>query len=387
VSGGYQRFLNDTSSSSTINIQWPNRNADREWRLLMLDVGAQYQLSEGRTTTPYIRAMLGTTFWDEQMLSGGSPPATDGSGAPTDLSASELTLKGAFGLHYQFHDRVGVAVEANVAWLTGVGTDFSDAANDTRSRLLGTLFLKLSYRFGREADRAPSTYTTTVKTGRQPDDMHRATAAEPDTDADGVSDRIDRCPETPAAAAGWVDAYGCAVDGDRDGVPDYRDACPETSDSWPVNDSGCVTDLDSDGIPDLADDCSDTPAGTPVDGRGCPHYPPLTEKLVFWFDYESGGSRLNDKAKGQLRELVPIIVYNADTHIRIYGYTDNIGPADANLALSQKRALRVRDFLVEEGVATDRLTAEGKGETHFVATNDTAEGRAQNRRIELIPVR
>jgi outer membrane protein OmpA-like peptidoglycan-associated protein len=387
VNGGYQRFLNDTSSSSTIHIQWPNRHADREWRLLMLDVGAQYQLSAGNTTTPYLRASLGTAFWEERLLSGGSPPATDGSGAPTELSATELTFKGAFGLHYQFHRRVGAAVEAQVTFLTGVGADFSEATNDTRSRALGTLLFKLTYRFGGESKAARSAPVQAVKTGRRLDDLHRATAAEPDRDGDGVADRIDRCPESPAEAAGWVDAYGCLVDADRDGVPDYRDQCPETSGSWPVNDSGCVTDSDSDGVPDLGDDCPDTPTGTPVDGRGCPYYPPLTDKLVFRFNYESGGSRLDAAAKRQLRALVPRIQYNADTHIRIYGYTDNVGPADANLALSQKRALRVKEFLVAEGIAADRLTAEGRGETSFAASNATAEGRAQNRRIEMIPVR
>ena len=71
-------------------------------------------------------------------------------------------------------------------------------------------------------------------------------------------------------------------------------------------------------------------------------------------------------------------------HVTILGYTDNVGPAEANQGLSQKRANRLRDWLVTQGIDEERMTPVGKGETSFVASNETAAGRTQNRRIELV---
>ena len=68
----------------------------------------------------------------------------------------------------------------------------------------------------------------------------------------------------------------------------------------------------------------------------------------------------------------------------INGYTDNIGTTVANKNLSEKRARRVGDYLVSLGVSPDRVKVFGKGETNFVASNQTADGRAKNRRIEII---
>ena len=90
-----------------------------------------------------------------------------------------------------------------------------------------------------------------------------------DGDGDGVPDYLDKCAATPTGVQ--VDTNGCPVDSDNDGVPDYLDKCPNTpADARPVDANGCPVDSDNDGVPDYLDRCPNTPAGTPVDASGCP---------------------------------------------------------------------------------------------------------------------
>jgi outer membrane protein OmpA-like peptidoglycan-associated protein len=89
-----------------------------------------------------------------------------------------------------------------------------------------------------------------------------------DTDGDGVSDKKDKCPGTPAGAT--VDATGCPTDADGDGVWDGIDQCPNTPKGATVNAKGCPTDTDGDGVWDGIDQCPDTPKGAVVDAKGCP---------------------------------------------------------------------------------------------------------------------
>jgi outer membrane protein OmpA-like peptidoglycan-associated protein len=90
----------------------------------------------------------------------------------------------------------------------------------------------------------------------------------PDADADGVPNRKDKCPGTPAGAT--VDEKGCPLDSDGDGVLDGIDGCPDTPAGWPVDAKGCPLDSDGDGVPDGKDKCPATPKGATVDGDGCP---------------------------------------------------------------------------------------------------------------------
>jgi len=90
----------------------------------------------------------------------------------------------------------------------------------------------------------------------------------PDSDADGVLDNRDKCPDTPAGAS--VDSRGCPSDGDGDGVPDGVDRCTTTVAGAAVDERGCPRDTDGDNIADGLDRCPDTPAGVLVDPRGCP---------------------------------------------------------------------------------------------------------------------
>jgi outer membrane protein OmpA-like peptidoglycan-associated protein len=89
-----------------------------------------------------------------------------------------------------------------------------------------------------------------------------------DLDADGVLDRRDACPGTPAGAV--VDAQGCPTDSDRDKVYNGLDACPNTVEGAAVDARGCPTDTDADGVVDGIDQCAGTPTGARVDARGCP---------------------------------------------------------------------------------------------------------------------
>jgi outer membrane protein OmpA-like peptidoglycan-associated protein len=90
----------------------------------------------------------------------------------------------------------------------------------------------------------------------------------PDADGDGVADKDDKCPDTPKGVK--VDAKGCPLDQDNDGIPDYLDKCPDTPAGVAVDKKGCPVDTDGDGVPDYLDKCPDSPAGVAVDKNGCP---------------------------------------------------------------------------------------------------------------------
>ncbi|WP_347904484.1 OmpA family protein [Pseudomonas purpurea] len=159
-------------------------------------------------------------------------------------------------------------------------------------------------------------------------------------------------------------------------------------------------DEDGDGVFDRRDHCPDTPANTPVDDRGCPlpQYPatvkpaepvaPSTETItlsdqgavLFAFD----SSELTPAAKEQLMALMGKLS-NADVvSIKVIGHTDSKGSDAYNQKLSERRASSVAAFLLNHGLAPNKLTSQGMGESQPVADNATEEGRAKNRRVELV---
>jgi outer membrane protein OmpA-like peptidoglycan-associated protein len=100
--------------------------------------------------------------------------------------------------------------------------------------------------------------------------------------------------------------------------------------------------------------------------------------------FEVGETELLDSAAQNLRDVIELLESEPDKQIRIEGHTDATGPSALNLRLSRQRAEAVRDALIELGIDADRLTAVGMGEDFPIATNDTAEGRARNRRVDVI---
>ncbi len=100
--------------------------------------------------------------------------------------------------------------------------------------------------------------------------------------------------------------------------------------------------------------------------------------------FAPGRAALRPEAKASLGKLVAFVNRDPSKPIRIEGHTDSRGNANSNQLLSQKRADSVRDALIAAGVAANRMTSIGMGEDHPVADNDTEEGRAKNRRVDVI---
>ncbi len=92
---------------------------------------------------------------------------------------------------------------------------------------------------------------------------------------------------------------------------------------------------------------------------------------------------LTSTTKGNLDKLAEVLKNNPDTNISIYGHTDSKGSDAYNLTLSEKRANAVVDYLTSLGISRNRMTAKGLGESEPIATNETEEGRAKNRRVEF----
>lgn len=114
------------------------------------------------------------------------------------------------------------------------------------------------------------------------------------------------------------------------------------------------------------------------------------EALKLTFDsgilFATNSSTVSDASKSALRNFATNLKQNQDTDIRIIGFTDNTGSVDYNQTLSEKRAKSVYDYLMLNGVSTDRMIYEGRGVHDPVATNDTPEGRSLNRRVEIMIV-
>jgi len=100
--------------------------------------------------------------------------------------------------------------------------------------------------------------------------------------------------------------------------------------------------------------------------------------------FDSGSARLKPGAEDKLREVAGVLGRYPRTRLEIIGHTDSHGSTASNEALSQRRANAVRDELARDGVDPQRIVTQGLGASRPVATNDTPEGRAENRRVEIL---
>lgn len=199
-----------------------------------------------------------------------------------------------------------------------------------------------------------------------------------DSDGDGVADYLDKCAATPAGVS--VNAKGCPLDSDADGVADYLDKCPGTAAGAPVDAKGCPKDSDGDGIADYLDRCPGTANGVKVDNKGCKLSARIELRGV---TFASNSAKLSSASSSVLDEMAATLKRYPDQRVEVAGHTDNKGARSYNVSLSQKRAEAVRKYLIDKGVAADKLTARGYGPDNAIADNNTRAGRASNRRVEL----
>lgn len=243
-----------------------------------------------------------------------------------------------------------------------------------------------------------------------------------DRDADGITDDVDACPDVPGVASTDPTKHGCPPDRDGDGIFDPQDACPDVpgvrSDDPAKN--GCPPDKDGDGIEDKLDACPDVPGeknedptknGCPPDRDGdsiidkddaCPDDPgpadPDPKKNGCPLARIEGGQvKITQQVKFKtnsaeiLRESDPVLIAVAQilkdhpelTKVRVEGHTDNRGAAAYNKNLSNRRAASVVQWLTKYGIEKKRLTSKGFGLEKPIDTNETDEGRANNRRVEF----
>ncbi|HUS23464.1 MAG TPA: OmpA family protein [Candidatus Binatia bacterium] len=234
-----------------------------------------------------------------------------------------------------------------------------------------------------------------------------------DEDGDGVPDGSDRCPGTPR----WVraDANGCVPDDDTDGVDNTKDCCPSTPAGAPVDGQGCppppaatpapavlvppaetppaapaapapapagapLADEDGDGVPDDVDKCPHTAPGLTVTAEGCVKVETVVLTNVH---FRFNSDELTDEAYRILNSVAATLRTRPNSRLLVAGHADEIGSAKYNMALSQRRADSVREFIGYLGIDGDRLVTKAFGESQPVASNRTDEGRALNRRVEF----
>lgn len=203
----------------------------------------------------------------------------------------------------------------------------------------------------------------------------------PDTDGDGINDENDKCP----SVKGLAKYQGCPIpDTDGDGVNDEEDKCPSVAGLAKYQ--GCpIPDTDNDGVNDEEDKCPNE-AG-PASNNGCPTKAqvnqPKVEMAAKNIFFATGSTVLLKKSYPALNDVAKLLKENADLHLEVAGHTDNTGSDKLNNKLSQSRADAVVKYLKSKGVKATQMTAKGYGASQPIADNNTKEGKAQNRRVEL----
>jgi OOP family OmpA-OmpF porin len=132
-------------------------------------------------------------------------------------------------------------------------------------------------------------------------------------------------------------------------------------------------DSDGDGVDDAYDKCADTPTGAKVNSQGCWSY----NSVDFGFD----STKITPAFAPLFDNAVATLKRNPSMTVELEGHTDSTGPEAYNMGLSERRAEAVKNHLVENGIDASRLTTKGFGEANPIAPNDTAAGRAENRRV------
>jgi len=250
---------------------------------------------------------------------------------PDGIDKETLIYGGSAGLRYDVSPRFFGRLEGRLLETRSTNIEHS------------TIMLEVGYRFGKTSTK-PLFVEQETQTAEPQEIASTAEAStEPATDASTEAALAENLNELPPTAAGIVDS-------------------------------------DFDGVRDEMDQCAATAAGIHVDAQGCPDFIDTLSSI----QSQSGSGDLTQATSDYLKNLASEMLSYPSLKIEIIAYTDNQGSERFNQTLSQKRADAVRQFLIQQSVPAQNLTAQGQGEANPIADNNTHQGRAQNRRVEFI---
>lgn len=212
----------------------------------------------------------------------------------------------------------------------------------------------------------------------------------PDRDGDGIADSDDACPDIAGGKSPDPKKNGCPPDRDDDGVADHEDACPDVAGDKSADPTmnGCPPDRDGDGIANREDACPDAPGPADTDPKrnGCPlaRIEDGQIKISDQVKFKTGSAEILRDSDATLLAIATTLKNHPEVgKLRIEGHTDSRGSAATNNRLSQQRADAVLKWLTSYGIDRKRLEAKGFGFTRPLETNETEEGRQNNRRVEF----
>ncbi|MCK7556687.1 OmpA family protein [Chitinophaga sedimenti] len=186
----------------------------------------------------------------------------------------------------------------------------------------------------------------------------------------------------------------------RDQVKLELDAQKEANAKLAADMAKLTADSDGDGVSDMFDKCPNTPKGEKVDGAGCtlprdtvqPKQVKifvteadnrLVREAIANLEFETGKASIKAASFPALDRVAELLTQKGFS-IKLSGHTDNVGKAESNMILSKQRAESVKSYLVGRGVNPSKVEAVGYGQTQPIASNKTAAGRQQNRRVEFV---
>ncbi len=439
--GKYKTFYNKDGERLSDSLVMLNNQPlyDRDGEMYSADVKRK------RSWSPYVAVGPALTFSNDNMHSediNGFNAYVNRDGYNDDLTEDIgpfFTAVAGGGINFY----LGESTKLGVEWMFGIPfTDYLEGISETRDPDDGDWYsmpmIKLSTSLAAKDTDGDGILDKNDKCPETPG-LEKLNGC-PDMDGDGITDRADKCPETPGLRAlrgcpdtdgdgiadqeddcpqlAGIEALNGCPDSDGDGVIDPEDNCPSVA--GPLNLAGCP-DTDGDGIIDNRDDCPTVKGvaalnGCPdSDGDGimddnddCPDVkgvkenngcPPVVkeEKVVIEkkdqevldfamenIEFETNSDVLTANSLEILKNVGDVLNKYPALKIRIQGHTDNVGRAEYNQELSQKRAKSCWDYLYQTAkVPASRMSYIGYGETKPIASNDTAEGRQKNRRVEF----
>ncbi len=407
------------SFKPTVDGSWYKKDASAPFRTFLLPVSLDIRftpVSDGRVK-PYFTFGGGLLLWDLRNVAGtdksffGDYELRWGDSIHKGTQR-EFVFKGGLGLELFFTHAVSLDLQAGMQSLLNNdpkdNVGYGDANNYAATGRVGLNFYLDYYKDtdkdGIEDKKDADPLRPEDVDGFKDDDG----APDEDNDNDGVPDLSDKAPNLAEDKDGFQDDDGVPdPDNDGDGILDVNDKAPneaEDMDGFKDGDGMPDPDNDGDGILDVKDRCPGTDATVAngentketfngyQDDDGCPDTKPVPvqlekagAKLVLkGVNFETGSATLTKESYAILDEVIAGLRDNKDVSIEIRGYTDSQGGVAANQKLSERRANTVLQYLVTNGIEPTRLRAVGLGEKDPIASNNTPEGRAQNRRIEFV---